>query len=78
MDPISLIKEARELMENTHSYDSEVARKIDTTLDGLKEGKEYAQTFYTDLLYDSLDLFENTHSDETETYFKIDEYLKGN
>ena len=77
MNPIFLIKEARELMENTHSYDSQVARMIDATLEGLKEGKEYADTFYTSLLYDSLDLFENTHSDETETYFKIDEYLKG-
>jgi len=77
MDPISLIKEARELMENTHSYDSEIARKIDATLDGLKEGKVYAETFYTNLLYDALYLFEHINCEETEIYQKLDKYLEG-
>ena len=65
-------------MENTHSYDSQIAGKIDATLDGIKNGKEYSEIFLKGLLEDSLDLFENTHSDEYETYFKIEKYLKKN
>ena len=75
MNNIKLIEEARELMENTHSYDSQIAGKIDATLEGIENGNIYSKTFIDDLLSDSLYLFENTHSDETETYEKINNYL---
>lgn len=75
MNNINLVKEARELMENTHSYDSEIAGKIDAFLEGIQEGKSYSKSFIDGLLSDSLYLFEHTHSDETETYEKINSYL---
>ena len=75
MTNINLVKEARELMENTHSYDSPIAGKIDSFLKGLTEGKEYSKKFINTLLYDSQYLFEHTHSDETETYERINTYL---
>jgi len=77
MIAINLLTEARTLMENTHSYDSEIAHKIDYTMDGIEKGKKYSEMFYKSLLYDSLELFEHTHCEEIETYQKIDEYLEG-
>ena len=75
MEYILLFREARELMENTHSYDSEIASKLDVILDDSSHGKEYHKTFIDQTLYECLELFENTHCDETEIYLKIEKYL---
>jgi len=75
MDYILLFREARELMENTHSYDSEIAGKLDSILDDSSHGKEYSKTFIHKTLYECIELFENTHCDETDIYLKIEKHL---